>query len=228
MTACTNKGSRGSILLETLLVLPLYLVVLGGMFWIGDIKLARQKLVAADRYAAWNAGNRHRLDKGGIENEMQTAFFLEAEVGDQDLVATVYEGGLSTGWSAPVGSTAVLRMRMPEWTRGWLAGSPGWEGVAGLEPSETVVGRSVPQQSRHAVLMRTRFGSRAFRSPDWTARMLADFGRPWDPHVWNEPWPALEELAAMPASGLLFPATGPPGPPGYEHERHPAYIEWSD
>lgn len=227
MTACTNNRRGGSILMETLLVLPLFMVVLGGMFWIGDIKLARQKLMMADRYAAWNAGNRHRSGKGGIDGEIRNAFFRQAEIGDQSLTGAEYECGESVGWSAFVAATARARIAMPEWTRGWLAGSPEWERVQSPVATETLTGRVVGDRGRHVVLMRNRFGENAYRNPRWSPRMLADWSMPWDPFVWREFWPGVGDMKALPPTALLS-RWSPSGPPGYEHRRHGAYIGWSD
>jgi hypothetical protein len=228
-SAKTRDAERaGSILLETLLVLPLYLVALGGMLWIGDIKLARQKLVVSDRYAAWNAGNRHRSSKSGIDGEIRHAFFRFEEIGRQSLAGVAYEGGEAIAWSAPVGAAVTLRMAMPEWTRGWLAGSALWSAAAAPAGAETLTGRRVEQASRHVVLMRNRYGEAAYRSPRWLPAMLADWSRPWDEYVWREPWPATDDLKGMSADGLRPYTRAPSGPAGYEHRRHGGYVRWSD
>ena len=58
---------RGSILMETVLVIPLYLVVLSGIFWVGDLALLRSKSTFFDRFAAWSSGNRFaRSSRVGI------------------------------------------------------------------------------------------------------------------------------------------------------------------
>jgi len=54
----TTAGSRGSVLMEAVLVIPLYLLLLGGLFIMGDIMLARFHLSAVERTYAWRGGNR--------------------------------------------------------------------------------------------------------------------------------------------------------------------------
>jgi len=53
-----TAGNRGSVLMETVLVIPLYLLLLGGLFIVGDIMLARFHLSAVERTYAWRGGNR--------------------------------------------------------------------------------------------------------------------------------------------------------------------------
>jgi len=48
-----DRGRSGSMLAETLLVLPLYLMLLGGLFIVGDLLLARIRGGMLDRTAAW-------------------------------------------------------------------------------------------------------------------------------------------------------------------------------
>jgi len=228
MTRCMNSFSsrKGSILLETILVIPVLVVLLGGVFWIGELMLSKTKLLMADRYAAWNAGNRHRMNKGGIQGELQNTYFRYEEVGDQAMEKIVFEGGKPTTWCTPVGATVYLRMVMPEWTEGWLAGSPTWEGVVPAPNEKIQVGRNVPDLSHHALLMRTLYSDHAYRSPSWTPRMLADWSRPWFAFVYDEEWPEMGDLHPRDPSSLLL-ATTPGGPSGYRHDRHGAYVSWS-
>lgn len=49
-----KHGEAGSILMETILVLPLLLMLLGGMFLLGDLALGRLVTQDAGRYEAWS------------------------------------------------------------------------------------------------------------------------------------------------------------------------------
>ncbi len=51
-------NERGSVLMETVLVLPILLMLFGGLFVMGDILLGRLHLLTVDRGAAWAAGSR--------------------------------------------------------------------------------------------------------------------------------------------------------------------------
>lgn len=49
---------RGSVLLEGVLVLPLYLMILGALFIAGELAHARQTLLSVERSITWLAGDR--------------------------------------------------------------------------------------------------------------------------------------------------------------------------
>ncbi len=55
-----TPARAGSVLMETVLAIPVLLTLLGGVMWIGQLQLNRSRLLAADRYVVWNAANRHR------------------------------------------------------------------------------------------------------------------------------------------------------------------------
>ena len=53
------SGALGSVLMETILVIPLYIAFLSGIFLLGDLGLGRNHLTAADRFGVWLSGTRH-------------------------------------------------------------------------------------------------------------------------------------------------------------------------
>jgi len=61
MLKSLKHNRRGSVLMETILVIPVLLVLLGGVLWLGQLQINRARLLAADRYMAWNLANRHRF-----------------------------------------------------------------------------------------------------------------------------------------------------------------------
>ena len=148
-------------------------------------------------------------------------------MGQQSVEAITYEAWDPVKWSTPVGATVVLAMWMPEWTQGWLAGSPAWEGTREISDLAFQLGRDVAgQTSHHVVFMRNLFGDYAYRSRFWSPRSLADWSRPWFDRVFQEEWPTVDGLRPMSPEELLVADTPWP-PPGYQYDRHAAYIEWS-
>ena len=57
---CDNlfRSRRGSVLMEFVLVLPVYMATLGGILWLGMKSLDAINLRAADHWGVWMAGNR--------------------------------------------------------------------------------------------------------------------------------------------------------------------------
>lgn len=55
--------TKGSVLMETLLVLPVYLIALSGVFWIGELALARLTLVQAEQTKIWERSYRAAFTK---------------------------------------------------------------------------------------------------------------------------------------------------------------------
>lgn len=155
----SNRERRGSILLETVLVIPLYMILLGGIFWIGDLILARQQLVIADRYIAWNKGMRHSEKGKTDEGTVHRLFFTDADgalsryhrpTASDRRIDEVFD------WSHKASGQVRLDMRMPEWTRYLFnAGQVMFDSGVPLEQASGMQGRDKPDQ-RHVVLMRTQ------------------------------------------------------------------------
>jgi len=157
--ADAGRGRRGSILLETVLVIPLYMILLGGIFWLGDLILARQQLVTADRYVAWNKGMRHD-DRGKTDaGTVHRLFFADADGAPSRYHRpTAADGRIDEvfDWSHKASGQVRLDMRMPEWTRYLFnAGEVMFGSGVPLEEAQGMQGRDKPDQ-RHVVLMRTR------------------------------------------------------------------------
>ncbi len=145
--------------METVLAIPLYMIVLGGIFWIGDLMVTRQQLVIADRYIAWNKGLRYD-DRGQIDaGTAHQLFFAEANGSpSQYHRPTAGDGKIDAvyDWSHKASGQVRLDMRMPEWTRYMFnAGQVMVESGVPLETATAMQGRDKPEQ-RHVVVMRTK------------------------------------------------------------------------
>jgi len=109
-----RRNDHGSVLLETVIAIPLLVLLVGGIMWIGQLMHDKQKLVVADRYVAWNAGNRH----GGQWADVQQRFF-ETSTPDTASVLQPQRGDAKNWWHG-VFAYVDLAVTMPSWTRGWL------------------------------------------------------------------------------------------------------------
>ena len=115
-----RHNDRGSILMETVLVIPLYLVVLSGIFWVGDLALLRSKSTFFDRVAAWSSGNRFaNASPSTIKSALEQNFLQAAKVGDQHVEKVNTAKGSSSAWSAIAGASTTVSIEPPVWTQGW-------------------------------------------------------------------------------------------------------------
>jgi hypothetical protein len=123
---------QGSVLMETVIVLPLFMVLMGGIMWSGQLIYDKQNLIIADRYVAWNYGNRFAQNY----SDVQSRFFNEST---PDTVASInpVETASSPWWHEVHGAVA-LNATMPVWTKGWFYPMYYMEEASGVGTGETV------------------------------------------------------------------------------------------
>lgn len=137
-------------MLETVIVLPLYLILLGGIMWLGDLMVARQSLMIADRYVAWSYGSRYapgHYDAGTLHDR----FFNASDYKEVTSVPTSQE--VRDWWLKATGQVK-LKMRMPEWTRYMYNAGQVMHGTGEPEDDMELIGRSL--SGGHTVLMRSK------------------------------------------------------------------------
>lgn len=162
----TNRGLKhetgqrnGAVLMETVIAIPLFMIFIGGVMWVGDLMVTRQQLVIADRYVAWNTGLRYD-DKGKTDaGTVHKTFFTEANGAPSQYHKPSSSNGKvekDFDWSHAVSGQVRLGMRMPGWTRSMFnAGQVFYEAGVPLEQAQAMFGRDEADQ-RHVVLMRTK------------------------------------------------------------------------
>lgn len=158
-TVRQKKRQSGAILMETVLAIPLFMIFIGGVMWIGDLMVTRQQLVVADRYVAWNRGLRYD-DKGAIDaGEVHRLFFADVDGAPSRYhqpSASDARIDKTFDWSHAASGQVRLKMKMPEWTRALFnAGQVFYESGVPLERVQMMFGRDKEDQ-RHVVLMRTK------------------------------------------------------------------------
>ncbi len=169
--------------METVIAIPLFLIFLGGVMWLGDLMIARQKLMIADRYAVWNYGCRYQ--PGGFDADtIHQRFFDSSEYRRPTRVQTEKE---TFDWSLSAKGQVRLEMRMPEWTRNLFNAGAAIYKSGVPEESTELTGRSL--NGSHAVLMRTEEKS----SPDYIRNKygIPESGKvstKWK-EIYNEKWP---------------------------------------
>jgi len=152
---CPKRGRRGSVLLETVIAIPLYLLLIGATMWIGQLIYDKQNMVIADRYAAWNVGNRWNTDMditAGVQS-----FFPDKTHDDVTVIVPTTQPG--NGWYQEAVAGMSLTATMPSWTAGWIYSAVISYGADSPPASVGVTGRDNRDSSGdycgHVVLMRS-------------------------------------------------------------------------
>ena len=126
-----NCHNRGSVLMEFIIVFPIYLVLFGGVFMIGDMAIKTTRLAMADRTRAFDV----EADTGGSHlstagwNKVKELLFPVTVINEDNAHEENYRHyanpGFSGPWSVAVGAKVRDEYKLAPWTRGWLA-YPDW------------------------------------------------------------------------------------------------------
>ena len=189
----TSKTETGSVLLETVIVIPLFMLLIGGIMWVGQLIYDKQKLVIADRYVAWNVGNRWNpgFGSGDMQGAVQQKFFPDA-VHDQVVVLSPVLGTVNRWWWEGFAGVN-LNVTIPPWTLGWFAADAAINGRGTPASPVALQGRDVVSSSGnyegHVVIMRsdwtgsTRYGSANVNQNLGIGYVSVFSGEDWAPPV---------------------------------------------
>ena len=124
------RTRRGSVLMEFLIVFPIYLVLFGGVFMIGDMLIKTSRLASADRTRALDvaAGDGANSNASSGWNAINNTkyFFLPNSIPEDTLSREDYRyhaqgTGFKGPWTVTVGAKVKDEYRLAPWTRGWLS-----------------------------------------------------------------------------------------------------------
>ena len=183
MTTVGGKtgGERGSVLMETILVIPLYIAFLSGIFMLGDLALGRSRLNAGDRFAVWLAGNRHlNKDDGAVKSAASKAFFPKSEFADGTELKSFSSNKNNVSFYAVVRGSSELKLVLPAWAVGARKGVIKLLADVGTTPEEgtwddiSFRAREIDGKYTHSVLMRAKYDLR-----DRPGRVLAQGAPLW-------------------------------------------------
>ena len=122
-----NRQKRGSVLMEFIIVFPIYLVLFGGVFMIGDMAIKTTRLASADRTRSFDVAAKppaNSIDSTGWQAIKEYLFhptvIQEDNVSEVSYRYHVQGSGFLGPWTATVGAKAKDSYRLAPWTRGWL------------------------------------------------------------------------------------------------------------
>jgi hypothetical protein len=108
-------SQRGSVLMEFVLVLPIYMVVIGGILWMGFRSLDATGLRTADRWGAWMAGNRFSTRvpaMAALQSVFPRTYMIQTSV-NRSLVGP-------HSFVQFIGSKASIAITKPDYIENWL------------------------------------------------------------------------------------------------------------
>ncbi len=111
----SSDGRSGVILMETILVLPLLLALLGGLFVVGELAMGRLVSQEADRALAWRAADRFgptTFDEGAFSHVVG-AHGITEKAGLHAFEAT--GSGMGNKWSSVFAGRSDFEIEVPWW-----------------------------------------------------------------------------------------------------------------
>ena len=179
--AAKAAPQRGSILMETLLVIPLYIAFFSGIYLLGDLGIGRARLTAADRFSVWTAGCRHeQKDDEAVKKKATNAFFPRGDFAEGTKIDSFRSGKTEVNWYALIQGAASLKIVLPVWAVQCRKGALRLMADIGTKPDESTWdnvsfrARDVEESDTHSVLMRTEYEVR-----DKSGRELAQGAPLW-------------------------------------------------
>lgn len=111
-----NASERGSVLMEFVIVLPLYIAVMGGILSIGLTSLDMINLRSADHWGVWMAGNR-------FSTRVPAIAALQKMFPRGNIITTNQKRALKAekSYLQFIGSKTTVIQQTPEYIRNWMA-----------------------------------------------------------------------------------------------------------
>lgn len=208
------REDNGSILMEMIMVIPIYFMLMGCVFFVGDFFLARSKLLDTERMYSWLYQFRHEPKPTGLlKKTAQETFFDNAKVGDQTLIDEKFKAD-EYQWSVANFSFSSLTASASSWVWGWV----------NLASERPLTGKTNDLTARtnrgddfsSSTLMRTSFSEQAYRT--WSGSALCR-GEDWNRNVYRSPWPYKDSPHPTPSIPVEIESI--------DYERFKTYVQWS-
>ena len=174
-------AERGSVLMETILVIPLYIAFFSGIYLLGDLELGRNRLTAADRFAVWLSGSRYEdNDDETVKKDASKAFFPDGEFAEGTKLESFSSHKTKADWYSVVRGATKLKMVLPVWAVGCRKGVIQLFADIGRTPDKELwdklsfKAREIKEPDTHSVLMRAAYDIR-----EKSGRELAQGGPLW-------------------------------------------------
>jgi hypothetical protein len=192
------SARAGSVLMETVIAIPIFLVTIGWTLWMGELSQGRSRLLMADRYAAWNRGNRQG-GEGAQPAEVRKRLFNDETRQD---VTAVRVRSRSAGWYTEVKAETRAKLAMPDWVAGMVQAGTTWDLMPTRE-KQRLTGRDHP----HLIVLRGGARNEDKASVNWL-------------HVASDNWwPLMHSSPPNIASKLVMQP---------KYDRFGTFVSWSN
>ena len=118
-----DKSSRGSVLMEFVMVLPIYLLFMGMIFLLGEMGVKTLWLTSADRSSAFDTGRAGDWEADAHGRVAQDQF-EPGEAGNLTCWGNTYRTNAQTfngAWSWLASGMSTYKYALPSWTHSWLS-----------------------------------------------------------------------------------------------------------
>lgn len=161
------SGIQGSVLMEMILVIPLYIAFLSGIFLLGELTLGRNHLTMADRLGVWLTGTRHfAATSEKIKDVTSRAFLSNDQFAPGTEIESLRINSTPENFYQIVSGGARLKMVLPQWVTGLRKGALRIFGGSGSSHQENLwdnlsfKSREIDEDDTHTVLMRAQYDKR--------------------------------------------------------------------
>ena len=166
MKQIKRSCDSGVVMMETILVLPIYLVILSGLFYLGEMCLIRLGLTNGERLRLWEHSSQHTISQVASRN----VFWNMESINNADVVAGVSDIGFSQvngsniGWGQIISGNSTLNVRRSDWSHDvetsilslWRKG-----GNSSNQTMNVVAGGTVDQPLINSLLSRQSYAGRS-------------------------------------------------------------------
>lgn len=217
-----NGNCEGSVLMETILVIPFFIAFFSGICMLGELGYSRIRLISADRCAVWTAGTRHeQRGDNEIRRDISNAFFPSGDFSEGTKIESFRSSANASNWYAVVSGGTKLKSVLPLWAVGTrkgviqiLAGEEGGKPDKNLWDDISFKAREVSRDDTHSVLMRRKYEVR-----ENSGGVLAQGAPLWFIEYRTAYIDRKGEPNDLP--GSLYAASGS------SYTRNPQYVGWS-
>ena len=194
------SGEKGAVMLETVVVLPFYLILLAGLFWLGELCMTGLSFTSGENLRLWEEGFRHSHTPAA---ERSLFPFLsggnaDAMVSGGSSFSFRRSGEVQTGtWGSVVTGKSSMKLRRSGWSYNVTGSALAALGVEAGAPARE---EKIVNDNDRQLLKRNSFNGRYGIYTAGTGN-----GSLWQKE-YNTPWRLGNRVIELPQTERVLPA----------------------